>query len=63
MRRIVQTLLLILFTVLFFLASDPLPSSFPVDLFLKLDPLAALTTMLASRQMHAALLQIGRAHV
>ena len=39
MRRIVQTLFLVLFTVLFFLAADPLPSSFPVDLFLKLDPL------------------------
>jgi len=56
MRRFVQTLFLVLFTVLFFLAADPLPSFFPVDLFLKFDPLAALTTMLASRQMHAALL-------
>jgi len=56
MRRFVQTLFLVLFTVLFFLAADPLPSSIPVDLFLKLDPLAALTTMLASRQIHAALL-------
>ena len=56
MRRFVQTLFLVLFTLLFFLAADPLPSFFPVDLFLKLDPLAALTTMLASRQIHAALL-------
>ena len=55
MRRIVQTLFLILFTVLFFLAADPLPSFFPVDIFLRLDPLIALTTMLASRAIHAAL--------
>ena len=56
MRRSVQTLFLILFTLLFFLAADPLPSSFPVDLFLRLDPLAALTTMLASRQIHLPML-------
>ena len=55
MRRIVQTLFLILFTVLFFLAADPLPSLFPVDIFLRFDPLIALTTMLASRAIHAAL--------
>jgi len=55
MRRIVQTLFLILFTVLFFLAADPLPSFFPVDIFLRFDPLIALTTMLASRAIHAAL--------
>lgn len=55
MRRIVQTLFLILFTALFFLAADPLPSFVPVDIFLRLDPLIALTTMLASRAIHAAL--------
>jgi polyferredoxin len=55
MRRIVQTLFLALFTVLFFLAADPLPSLLPVDIFLRLDPLIALTTMLASRAIHAAL--------
>jgi len=56
MRISVQTLFLFLFTLLFFLASDPLPSFVPVDLFLKFDSLAALTTMLAARQIHAALL-------
>jgi MauM/NapG family ferredoxin protein len=55
MRRIVQTLFFIFFTVLFFLAADPLPSFFPVDIFLRLDPLIALTTMLAARAIHAAL--------
>jgi polyferredoxin len=55
MRRIVQTLFLVLFTLLFFLSAEPLPSFFPVDIFLRLDPLIALTTMLASRAIHAAL--------
>ena len=51
MRRIIQLLSLSFFTYLFFRASYPLTSIIPVDLFLRIDPLNALVTSLASREL------------
>ncbi|MFQ6091432.1 MAG: 4Fe-4S binding protein, partial [bacterium] len=48
-RRTVQILFLIIFLWLFFLSAFPLERNYPVDLFLRLDPLIAIGTMLASR--------------
>ena len=56
MRGKFQALFLILFSLLFFLAAYPLSASVPVDLFLRLDPLIAVTTFLASRGLYAPLL-------
>ena len=51
MRRIIQLLSLSFFTYLFFRASYPLASAIPVDLFLRIDPLNALVSSLASREL------------
>ena len=56
MRGKIQALFLFLFCLLFFLAAYPLNPSIPVDLFLRLDPLIAVTTFLASRELYAPLL-------
>lgn len=56
MRSTVQALFFILFCLLFFLAAYPMAHSVPVDLFLRIDPLIALSTFLASRELHAPLL-------
>jgi MauM/NapG family ferredoxin protein len=56
MRRIIQVLFLILFSLLFFLAADPLYTWIPVDLFLKADPLIAITTFLSVRTIYVPLL-------
>ena len=56
MRGKIQALFLILFSLLFFLAAYPLNPSVPVDLFLRIDPLIAVTSFLASRDLYAPLL-------
>ena len=56
MRGKIQALFLFLFCLLFFLAAYPLNPFIPVDLFLRLDPLIAVTTFLASRELYAPLL-------
>jgi len=56
MRGKIQALFFILFCLLFFLAAYPLNPSIPVDLFLRLDPLIAVTTFLSSRELYAPLL-------
>ncbi len=56
MRRTIQLLSLSFFIYLFFRAAYPLTSTVPVDLFLRADPLNALITSLASREvMYTAL--------
>jgi len=50
-RRIIQLLFLGFFIYLFFSARYPLTSFIPVDLFLRADPLVALITSLASREL------------
>ncbi len=55
-RRIVQVLFLLFFFYLFFSAAYPLTSVIPVDLFLRTDPLVAVTTMLSSRSFFVPLL-------
>ena len=53
MRKAIQLLFLFVFTYLFFRASYPLTSWIPVDLFLRADPLLALTTTLSSKEFSA----------
>ena len=48
-RRISQIVFLIFFLFLFFLATYPLTSKIPVDLFLRIDPLIGLSAVLTSR--------------
>jgi len=48
-RRITQIVFLLIYIVLFFLATYPLTSSLPVDFFLRLDPLLGLSSTLAER--------------
>jgi polyferredoxin len=55
-RRTIQLISLSFFTYLFFRAGYPLTSTIPVDFFLRADPLNALITSLASREvMYTAL--------
>lgn len=51
MRKIIQLFFLFFFAYLLFRAHYPLTSLIPVDLFLRADPLAALITSLAAREM------------
>lgn len=51
MRTILQTLSLTLFSVLFILATYGLPSWLPADLYLRLDPLLALSALLAKKEI------------
>ncbi len=56
MRRIIQLLFLGFFLYLFFSARYPLDSFIPVDLFLRADPLVAVVTSVASRELAPHLL-------
>jgi len=49
LRRIAQIFFFLFFTYLFFSASYPLKSVIPVDLFLRADPLIAISSILSSR--------------
>ena len=51
MRRAVQSLSLILFTLLFLLATYRLPEWLPADVYLRIDPLIGLTAVIASREV------------
>lgn len=55
-RRITQAITGSLFVVFFLFTVYPFPNSFPVDIFLRLDPLVAIVTMIAS---HAFILKIA----
>ena len=55
MKKYIQALSLLLFSVLFFLANYKLADWFPADIYLRLDPLLGLNAVIASREM------IGRA--
>lgn len=55
-RRFIQFVSFSLFLILFFLAAYPLQQAVPVDLFLRFDPLIAITAMLASRTLIAGML-------
>ena len=50
-RRIVQIFFLFIFIWLFFLNAYPFERNYPVDFFLRLDPLIAIGSMLASRSI------------
>ncbi len=54
LRRISQVLFLSVFLFLFFQARDPLASPLPPDLLLRIDPLAGLITLIASRTLLVA---------
>ena len=54
-RRIVQLLVFLLFIVLLIQTVSPLESWLPADFFLRLDPLAAIGTILASRSAETIL--------
>jgi ferredoxin len=49
LRKAIQVLSILFFFALFLYATFPLETGIPVDLFLRLDPLAGLSAMLASR--------------
>ncbi|MDI6726696.1 MAG: 4Fe-4S binding protein [Smithellaceae bacterium] len=51
MRKYIQALSLLLFTLFFFLATYKLPQWFPADLYLRLDPLLGLNAVMASREI------------
>ena len=53
MRKAIQLFFLFFFTYLFFRAHYPLTSWIPVDLFLRADPLLALTTAFSSKEISA----------
>jgi polyferredoxin len=50
-RRISQIIFLVLFLLIFFMAIDPLASKIPVDFFLRLDPLVAVSSSLSARSI------------
>jgi MauM/NapG family ferredoxin protein len=54
-RRVVQILFLLFFLFLLFRTVYPADPAIPVDLFLRLDPLVAIATMLASRSLEVHL--------
>ena len=58
-RRLIQLVSLLGFLLLFFLAAYPLQQTIPVDVFLRLDPLLAVTVMLGSRALIAGMLWSG----
>jgi MauM/NapG family ferredoxin protein len=55
MRKVIQALSLLLFTVFFVFATYKLPNWLPADIYLRLDPLLGLTAVLAAKEI------IGRA--
>lgn len=56
MRRLIQIVSFLFFLVLFFLAAYPLQQVISVDLFLRFDPLIAITAFLASRTIVTGML-------
>ena len=56
MRKAVQCLSLLAFTVLFLLATYRLPEWLPADIYLRIDPLVGLTSVIASRALIARVL-------
>jgi ferredoxin-type protein NapF len=56
MRRYIQIISFLCFLILFFLAAYPLQHAIPVDFFLRLDPLVALTVFLASQTVIVGML-------
>ncbi len=54
LRRFSQIVFLLIFCILFLQAKDPLTTSIPPDLLLRLDPLAGLMTMITSRTLISA---------
>ena len=56
MRTIIQTLSLLLFSILFVLATYKLPDWVPADIYLRLDPLLGMNAVFAAREIiHRAL--------
>ncbi len=55
-RRITQGVTFTLFIILFLLTVYPYPEKFPVDFFLRLDPLVALVAMIGGRTVIAPML-------
>lgn len=51
LRRVFQIVFILLFFLLFLFASYPLESKIPVDFFLRLDPMLAFTSAIASRSI------------
>ncbi|OGP74945.1 MAG: hypothetical protein A2V86_17395 [Deltaproteobacteria bacterium RBG_16_49_23] len=51
MRKILQALSLLLFSLLFFFATYKLPDWLPADIYLRLDPLLGLNAVFAAREM------------
>ncbi len=51
MRKAVQALSLLLFTLLFILATYRLPEWLPADIYLRIDPLLGINAVIASREM------------
>ena len=58
-RRISQAVAFLVFAGLFFLTIFPYPEKIPVDIFLRLDPLVALVSMVASRDIIITMLWSG----
>ena len=56
MRKTIQLLFLFFFTYLFLRTHYPLTSWIPVDLFLRADPLIALTTLISSKEITTPLI-------
>ncbi len=55
-HRVLQAFMLVLFLVLLYLAAFPLVSPLPVDLFLRMDPLILVGTIISARSLVPALL-------
>ncbi len=55
-QRIAQTVSLVIFLTLLYLAAHPFLEGSTVDFFLKLDPLIGVGTVVAAREVHAYLL-------
>jgi polyferredoxin len=51
MKKTVQTLSLLLFTVLFILATYRLPDWLPADIYLRIDPLLGINAVIAAREI------------
>jgi polyferredoxin len=58
-RKICQTIFLILFSGFFFFTIYPYPEKFPVEVFLRLDPLVALISMVAARALISTMFIAG----
>ena len=56
MRKTIQALSLLLFTVLFLLATYRLPDWLPADIYLRIDPLLGINAVIAAREIIARVL-------